>query len=187
MRAVITRLIEHYGLEVSGSSAESWVTHWLETYESSWVRLAAIEALYQGRYKTVSIDWILKCWGRRGHPTFHFGPEFERLICRRLPRDLRAPSPELAEDVKAFVTPSLPSESGSAEAAQPASADRAPAAGQPATAGASHAAASARELSQSPTGGDRSQPPIHQFSPSPDRSRFYAKLKAVAARGQSRS
>ena len=179
MKAVIARLIEHYGFEVSGGGIDSWVAHWLDAYASNWVRLATIEALYQGRYKIVSIDWILHCWERRGYPNFHFNAEFERLICRRLPRDLRAPSPELTEAVEAFAAPSLPAEAGWAEAAQPAS--------EPAEAA---PAMTAERMRESPpvasARSDRSQPPIHQFSPSPDRSGFYAKLKAVAASGHPR-
>jgi hypothetical protein len=47
--------------------------------------MAILEALYQGRYKVISVEEILKIWHRRGHPTFHFTGEFERLVCKNLP------------------------------------------------------------------------------------------------------
>jgi hypothetical protein len=31
------------------------------------------------------VEEILKIWHRRGHPTFHFTGEFERLVCKNLP------------------------------------------------------------------------------------------------------
>ena len=48
------------------------------------IRLAVVEALYQGRYKAISVEHILDCWRRRGQPNFHFSLEFERLICQNL-------------------------------------------------------------------------------------------------------
>ncbi|NJO19488.1 MAG: hypothetical protein HC838_04685, partial [Spirulinaceae cyanobacterium RM2_2_10] len=54
-------------------------------YHPTWIRAAAIEALYLGRYKAVSVAQILEIWERRGQPTPHFNGDFERLICRKLP------------------------------------------------------------------------------------------------------
>ena len=53
------------------------------------MHLAIIEALYQGRYKAVSAQQILTLWLKRNHPSYHFNMEFERLICNKLPEDLR--------------------------------------------------------------------------------------------------
>jgi hypothetical protein len=47
--------------------------------------MAVLEALYQGRYKVISVEEILKLWHRRGQPTFHFTHDFERLVCKNLP------------------------------------------------------------------------------------------------------
>lgn len=73
-----------YGFDLEGLSALEYIDNWLTSYSRYWIRLAIIEALYQGRYKAISVDHILHLWKRRGQPTFHFTHEFERLICRHL-------------------------------------------------------------------------------------------------------
>lgn len=98
-------LLEHYGFELKGNSAEELMTQWLEQYQAVWIRLAVIEALYLGRYKAISVAQILKCWDRRGNPYFHFNHDFERLICRKLPRflgNLAEASPIMEEDYRLF-------------------------------------------------------------------------------------
>jgi hypothetical protein len=45
-----------------------------------------VEALYQGRYKAISVEHLLNFWSRRGEPSFRFGSEFERLITHNLPK-----------------------------------------------------------------------------------------------------
>ncbi|MGK7898019.1 MAG: hypothetical protein AB4372_31465 [Xenococcus sp. (in: cyanobacteria)] len=81
-------LIKSYSFDTNGDSAEKLVQKWLNSYQENWVRLAAIEALYLGRYKTVSIEQIMAAWLRIGMPNIHFKGEFERLICRKLPKHL---------------------------------------------------------------------------------------------------
>jgi hypothetical protein len=81
-------LLRQYSFEVSQDSVERLLDRWLRTYPASWVRLAIIEALYQGRYKAISADQILALWKRRGQPVYHFNHEFERLICNKIPRNL---------------------------------------------------------------------------------------------------
>jgi hypothetical protein len=81
-------LLRHYSFELSRDSIERLLDRWLRAYPASWVRLAIIEALYQGRYKAVSADHILALWKRRGQPVYHFNHEFERLICNKIPRSL---------------------------------------------------------------------------------------------------
>ncbi|PSO58910.1 MAG: hypothetical protein BRC36_16775 [Cyanobacteria bacterium QH_2_48_84] len=87
MKQVLEKLIRHYSFETGGHSAEELVAQWLKDYEAGWVRLAVIEALYQGRYKAISIEQILHFWSRRGRPTFHFNHDFERLISGKPPQD----------------------------------------------------------------------------------------------------
>jgi hypothetical protein len=65
------------------------LSHWLRSYPESWVRLALIESLYQGRYKTFSVEQLLALWGRRGQPTYHFGYDFESLVCHNIPRQVK--------------------------------------------------------------------------------------------------
>jgi hypothetical protein len=78
-------LLTSYGFEMRGDNAQELIKRWLKQYQPLWVRLAVVEALYQGRYKAISVEQILNVWWRRGNPTFHFNHEFERLICHRLP------------------------------------------------------------------------------------------------------
>lgn len=80
-------LLHHYAFELGGASAEPLVATWLEQYPPQWVRWAIIEALYQGRYKAISVEQILSSWQRRGQPLYHFNLEFERL-CQNFPQRL---------------------------------------------------------------------------------------------------
>ncbi len=82
-------LLTHYSFDLGGYSASELVKRWENQYPSNWVHLGIIEALYQGRYKAVSVQQILTLWLRRNHPSYHFNMEFERLICNKLPEDLR--------------------------------------------------------------------------------------------------
>ena len=86
-------LLLHYIFDLGGYSARELVEHWLRYYPASWVRLAAIEALYQGRYKAISVEQILGVWQRRGQVLPHFNCEFERLVCGNIqPRLSRQPN-----------------------------------------------------------------------------------------------
>ena len=84
-------LLKYYNFELGGDTAEQVVMRWTLDYDVAWVRAAAIEALYQGRYKAVSIEQILKIWKRRGQPLYHFKHDFERLVSRNLPAHLYPP------------------------------------------------------------------------------------------------
>jgi len=79
-------LLSHYGFELRGYTAQELVNLWLERYQANWVRLGVIEALYQGRYKAISVEQILAVWARRGKPMYRFTHEFERLISRKFPK-----------------------------------------------------------------------------------------------------
>lgn len=93
-------LLTHYSFDLGGYSASELVNRWRKDYAMNWLRLAIIEALYQGRYKAVSVQQILTLWHRRGQATYHFNMEFENLICSKLPEDLTA-----APNVSAFLPP----------------------------------------------------------------------------------
>lgn len=80
-------LLVQYSFDLGGYSASEIIHKWLESVQASWVRLAVIEALYQGRYKSVSVEQILALWQRRGQPLCHFNHEFERIVCSKLPGD----------------------------------------------------------------------------------------------------
>lgn len=83
------RLLRLYGFDLAGQTVESILDGWLRQFPSRWIRLALIEALYQGRYKAFSVEHILDQWLRREQPTYHFNSEFEALICSNMPRNLR--------------------------------------------------------------------------------------------------
>lgn len=78
---VTVDLLVRYIFDLGGASASDLLDRWLKDYPANWVRLAVIEALYQGRYKAVSIEQILTFWQRRGQAVYHFNHEFERLVC----------------------------------------------------------------------------------------------------------
>lgn len=75
-------LLNGYQFELGGHDARQWVSLWLEFYRPVWIRDAVIEALYQGRYKSVSVRQILELWNRRGQPIRHVTHEFEAAVCR---------------------------------------------------------------------------------------------------------
>lgn len=81
-------LLIHYSFDLSGYSANELVKIWQKQFSVDWLHLAVIEALYQGRYKAISVQQILIMWHRRGQTTFHFNMEFERLICSKFPQRL---------------------------------------------------------------------------------------------------
>lgn len=81
-------LIDSYDFDLGREKAQQLLQGWLEKYDASWIRLATIEALYRGRYKAISVEQILNVWLRLGVPQTHFTYEFERLICRKLPKHL---------------------------------------------------------------------------------------------------
>ena len=75
-------LLEGYRFELGQHDARQWVSLWLESYRPSWIRDAVIEALYQGRYKSISVKQILELWQRRGQPIRHVTHDFEAAVCR---------------------------------------------------------------------------------------------------------
>ncbi|MCC5634559.1 hypothetical protein LC593_01580 [Nostoc sp. CHAB 5844] len=83
-------LLIHYSFDLSGYSAIELVNRWQNQYPLDWLHLAVIEALYQGRYKAISVQQILAFWQRREQTIYHFNMEFERLICSKFPEILTA-------------------------------------------------------------------------------------------------
>ncbi|WP_204154587.1 hypothetical protein [Leptolyngbya sp. CCY15150] len=94
----IIDLITCYSFDLGAQSAERAVAEWLSRYSLVWVRLAIIEALYQGRYKAVSVQQILMLWERRDAPIYHFTSEFARIVASPVPRNLNAAEHPEAED-----------------------------------------------------------------------------------------
>ncbi len=85
-------LLENYHFELGHHDARQWVSLWLEFYGPSWIREAVIEALYQGRYKSVSVRQILELWQRREQPIRHASHEFEAAVCREFGKAKATPS-----------------------------------------------------------------------------------------------
>lgn len=75
------KLLIHYSFDLGGCSANVLLDRWLKDYSDRWIYLAVIEALYQGRYKALSVEQILTIWQRKGQAYFRFNHEFERLVC----------------------------------------------------------------------------------------------------------
>lgn len=76
----ISQLLTSYSFDAEGYPTEAVIAGWLAEFGPVWVSHAITEALYQGRYKVISIDQILKLWQRRGQPIRHFNREFESII-----------------------------------------------------------------------------------------------------------
>ncbi|MBW4471977.1 MAG: hypothetical protein KME45_16455 [Stenomitos rutilans HA7619-LM2] len=83
--ACAIKLLHHYGFDLGGQLLSQLLIDWQQHYPTAWIRLATIEALYQGRYKAISVEQILAMWQRRSQPLPHFNHEFERLVCDHLP------------------------------------------------------------------------------------------------------
>jgi hypothetical protein len=81
--ASVIDLLTRYSFDLSGYTVDRLAEYWLQHYPSDWIRLAIVEALYQGRYKAVSVEQILNLWRRRGKPLHHFNHDFERIIVPR--------------------------------------------------------------------------------------------------------
>lgn len=79
-------LLTYYNFQDESQSQDQLLDHWLRSYPARWVRLALIEALYQGRYKSISVELLLQLWQRRGEPIYHFNGEFETLVCHNVPQ-----------------------------------------------------------------------------------------------------
>lgn len=81
--ADVAELMTRYSFDLGGYPLEQWIEQWISQYVPTWLPIAVIEALYQGRYKAVSIWQILDLWRRRGKPLQHFNREFERMVSGR--------------------------------------------------------------------------------------------------------
>ncbi|HZG37152.1 MAG TPA: hypothetical protein VEZ50_00600 [Nodosilinea sp.] len=76
----IYQLLTSYSFDAETYQVKAVIAGWLAEFGPVWVSHAITEALYQGRYKLISIEQILKLWQRRGQPIRHFNREFETII-----------------------------------------------------------------------------------------------------------
>ncbi|MBD2576443.1 hypothetical protein [Oscillatoria sp. FACHB-1406] len=164
-------LIRYYGFETGSLTALELVSGWLEVFPPIWVRLATIEALYQGRYKDISVEQILAFWVRRGQPTYHFNHEFESLVCRKIPLfPTRDEEWDKLNEVLAAAT-IAPSTHSEAEVT-PAEFLEDFLNVEPPSPSVSQEAQATESLPKKPH-----YRPIHKFTPSQESSDFYDKLK----------
>lgn len=99
-------LLRYYSFDLGPRELELQLYDWLMAYPAAWIPVAVIEALYQGRYKIVSVEQILRFWQRRQQPQLLYGPDFERLVCDRLPATAssgKAPTPAAATSQKSAI------------------------------------------------------------------------------------
>lgn len=197
-------LLSRYGFDVGAFSTTQLVGYWLRSYPAQWVRAAVVEALYQGRYKSVSVGQILAIWKRRGQPIYHYGFEFERMVCgtlSRIPTQEIGAEPEVAIDSEPSEVARSPQDSPDPE--PPIDPPQPPSAPEPEPAIVSEANMPLSEmeayLTHNPS--DQARPtmdfeflthqdwwaqnegvkhPIDQFVPDLEISLFYEKLRAVA-------
>lgn len=76
----VYQLLTSYSFDAETYQTKAVIAEWLTEFDPNWVSHAITEALYQGRYKVISVDQILKLWQRRGQPIRHFNREFESII-----------------------------------------------------------------------------------------------------------
>ena len=184
-------LIDSYAFDLGRDHAEKLLEYWLDMYHANWIRLATIEALYLGRYKAISIEQILNVWLRLGTPNPHFTYEFERLICRKLPKHLcdlselsdNAFKPDTINlyqpksEMSALAEPSKPQKVTASNKKE--SLNLATALNNPVSSQSSVSLISNWGLSYNPIWSDFTSGTkiIHQFIPLPDMSSFFARLK----------
>ncbi|HIK32021.1 MAG TPA: hypothetical protein IGS31_11865 [Oscillatoriales cyanobacterium M4454_W2019_049] len=106
----------NYYFELGNASADVLFEEWLDRYPASWIRLAIIESLYQGRYKAISVSQILEVWQRRHQVFQHFNYDFECLVCNNLPGNASEAS---AADSPADTAPTEMSPTGDKETPPP--------------------------------------------------------------------
>lgn len=82
--AVTFALLINYSFELGGSNLVDLIYSWLNLYPGKWVITAAVEAIYQGRYKVNSVSRILEFWNLKGYPVHHFDYDFADVVCKKL-------------------------------------------------------------------------------------------------------
>lgn len=95
-------LLRYYKFALDGQSAPDVLQQWAKDYPVEWIHLAIVEALYQGRYKAVSVEQILTMWHRRQQAQPHFDPDFAQMIRQRLPKNFKRPEPESKSPIAAL-------------------------------------------------------------------------------------
>jgi hypothetical protein len=180
-------LLIYYSFDLGGYTASELVELWLKGCPAIWIRQSVIEALYQGRYKAVSVEQILAFWKRRGQAVYHFNHEFERLICGGIPQrimlDPSASSYPLVRDTALPQEPTFVAGEYMRVDRQTSDPFDEMTTDNRFISYLSEGSIAARDTETErgliPSGMD-SHRPIEQFTPVTDSSDFYTKLKAIA-------
>ncbi|MEM6446197.1 MAG: hypothetical protein AAFY57_01630 [Cyanobacteria bacterium J06642_2] len=90
--------MERYGFDLARLRGDAWVRSWETRFPALWVIPAMVEALYQGRYKAVSVEQLLTMWRERSCPRLSFGLDFTRKVW-----------PEVTEQVQEVLVQAGPS------------------------------------------------------------------------------
>lgn len=197
----VAELMARYSFDLGPYALNAWIDQWLARYPALWLRSAVIEALYQGRYKAVSVWQILDLWQRRGQSFQHFNREFERMVTGRsfqllfpaeptysaaasllaLPQGRRAPAssaqPDLQQANPARLI-SVPTQDLPRALNRISTADSSPVIQPFKPASARLSLPDRRQLIQPRS---LASAPVQRFIPIFDRSEFHTKLKSMAA------
>jgi hypothetical protein len=183
MAAEIELLLIRYSFDLAGYSPERWIDQWLNLYPALWLHEAVVEALYQGRYKAVSVWQILDLWQRRGKPLRHFSREFERMVAgRTLPLLFTSEIPSATPDLEVLQPESPPPDSAAPPLIMlPASRMGNQSQIPPYKPSQQFHLALPEKISLPPNQiWPANPPPIQQFVPTPETSDLYDKLKSIA-------
>jgi hypothetical protein len=181
----IIDLVTSYSFDLGNQAPERVVAEWLSRYSLVWVRLAIIEALYQGRYKAVSVQQILMLWERREGPIYHFNSEFARIVASPVPRNLQSDRGGATVPDEQSLKGRLQTLRSQAQVRLTAAPIASPAARAGASSSGSSASAPTAKMSQAtpPDSSMKIAPPVNpiqQFTPAGP-TPFYTKLQAVAS------
>ena len=192
-------LLIHYSFDLGGYKATELIDFWLKDYPAIWVCQGVIEALYQGRYKAISVEQILAFWNRRGQAIYHYNYEFERLVCSKFPQPMAGQphTTHASPPVPVAVTFSngdddpaiVKVESGVGEKTPAQLLD--PTANVPPATNQIDEKPAQKNSAQTNDNGQQARSsksdqhrPIEQFTPADDGSDFYTKLKILAQHSQ---
>lgn len=173
-------LLTYYSFDLGGRTAKDIMQRWLNDYPAQWIYLATIEALYQGRYKALSVDQILAIWQRKGEVSYHFNHEFERLVCGNFSQKMHQHKKTHSTKADVASQASLKNDTftflkiGKRSNLEQQTANKVDIAKM-------RAIASQKASKDKPLLSNTNNPPIKRFNPpATDTNGFYGKLKAIA-------
>lgn len=73
-------LLNYYSFDLGTYTTRDLMIKWSKKYPHFWLPLAVLEAIYQGRFKAISVEQILSLWYRYDHPNYQFNHDFEKLV-----------------------------------------------------------------------------------------------------------